>query len=89
MVDYHRILSNITLEEKIAFCSGASFWETKAFTRHGIPAIFMCDGPHGLRKQTGSGDHLGLNASTVATCFPTGSCAAASWDTELLREIQT
>ncbi|GHV81844.1 glycosyl hydrolase [Spirochaetia bacterium] len=47
----------------------------------------MCDGPHGLRKQTGSGDHLGLNASVAATCFPTASAAAASWDTGLLREV--
>lgn len=80
----------MTLEEKIAFCSGASFWETKAFPRHGIPSLFMCDGPHGLRKQTSSNDHLGpigLNANITATCFPTASAASASWDTELLQEM--
>jgi beta-glucosidase len=87
MTDHHRILSNMTLEEKIAFCSGASFWETKAFPRHRIPALFMCDGPHGLRKQMGSGDHLGLNASVATTCFPTASAAASTWDLDLLREM--
>jgi beta-glucosidase len=87
MIDHQQILSNMTLEEKIALCSGASFWETKAFPQHGIPSIFMCDGPHGLRKQDGSGDHLGLNASVATTCFPTASTAAASWDVALLREM--
>jgi beta-glucosidase len=77
----------MTLEDKIAFCSGASFWETKAFPRYEIPAIFMCDGPHGLRKQQGEGDHLGLNASVTATCFPTASAAAATWDSVLLYEM--
>jgi beta-glucosidase len=84
MLDPHQILSNMSLEEKIAFCSGASFWETKAIPRLGIPALFMCDGPHGLRKQTGSGDHLGLNASVATTCFPTACTVAAAWDTDLL-----
>ena len=50
-MDIERILKEMTLEDKIALCSGASFWETKRFERYGIPALFMCDGPHGLRKQ--------------------------------------
>jgi beta-glucosidase len=87
MLDPHQILSNMTLEKKIAFCSGASFWETKAIPHLGTPALFMCDGPHGLRKQTGSGDHLGLNASVATTCFPTACTVAAAWDTELLHEM--
>lgn len=58
-----QILQQMTLEDKIALCSGESFWETKAYEKHGIPALFLCDGPHGLRKQErGSGaDMLGVN----------------------------
>ena len=69
-MDIERILKEITLEDKIALCSGASFWETKRFERYGIPALFMCDGPHGLRKQENAADMLGVNNSRPATCFP-------------------
>jgi beta-glucosidase len=87
MLKYQQTIACLTLEEKIALCSGASFWETKAFPQYGIPASFMCDGPHGLRKQTGTADHLGLNASLGTTCFPTACTAAAGWDTDLLRRM--
>ena len=69
-MDIERILKEMTLEDKIALCSGASFWETKRFERYGIPALFMCDGPHGLRKQENAADMLGVNNSRPATCFP-------------------
>ncbi|MFW2504163.1 glycoside hydrolase family 3 C-terminal domain-containing protein [Clostridium diolis] len=84
---HQKIIKKMSLEEKIAFCSGQSFWETKAFEKYEIPSIFMCDGPHGLRKQVGEGDHLGLNASIATTCFPTASAVAATWDVELIYEM--
>lgn len=87
MLKHEATIANMSLEEKIAFCSGASFWTTKAFPHHGIPALFMCDGPHGLRKQTGAGDHLGLDASVASTCFPTASAVACTWDVDLVREM--
>ncbi len=77
----------MTLEEKAAFLSGKGEWETRDFERLGIPSIFCSDGPHGIRKQAGAGDHLGLNASLPATCFPTAATIANSWDTELGEEL--
>ncbi|MDD6194761.1 MAG: beta-glucosidase [Lachnospiraceae bacterium] len=84
-----KIIDEMTLEDKVALCSGASFWETKKYEKYGIPSIFMCDGPHGLRKQdTGEGaDMLGVNKSRPATCFPAEVTTAGSWDDELLQEI--
>ncbi len=73
----------MTIEEKAAFLSGKGEWETRNFDRLGIPSIFCSDGPHGIRKQAGAGDHLGLNASLPATCFPTAATIANSWDEEL------
>lgn len=81
------ILNKMTLEEKAAVLSGASEWESRAVKRLGIPSIFFSDGPHGVRKQEGEGDHLGLNASVPATCFPTAATVANSWDPALGEEI--
>lgn len=88
-MDIEKILQQMTLEDKIALCSGESFWETKAFEKYGIPALFMCDGPHGLRKQDREGgtDMLGVNQSRPATCFPPAVTTAGSWDSALLAEI--
>lgn len=88
-MDIKAILQQMTLEDKIALCSGESFWETKAYEKYGIPALFMCDGPHGLRKQEreGGADMLGVNESRPATCFPAEVTTAASWDETLLEEI--
>lgn len=77
------LIQKMTLEEKAAILSGASEWETHSIEHLGIPAIFFADGPHGLRKQEGAGDHLGLNASLPATCFPTSATIANSWDEQL------
>ncbi|MEN1990515.1 glycoside hydrolase family 3 C-terminal domain-containing protein [Paenibacillus hubeiensis] len=77
------IISQMTLEEKAELCSGKDFWNTKSMDRLGVPSIMMTDGPHGLRKQEGSADHLGLNKSVPATCFPSGSGLASSWNREL------
>ncbi|MDX5018520.1 hypothetical protein SHY64_10920, partial [Streptococcus suis] len=73
---YQEIINRLTLEEKAALMSGKSVWETKDYPEKGIPSIFLSDGPHGIRKQEGEGDHLGLNASVPATCFPTAATLA-------------
>ena len=80
-------IQKLTLEEKAALLQGWSTWTTREVERLGIPAIFLSDGPHGLRKQAGAGDHLGLNASIPATCFPTAASMANSWDPELGEEL--
>lgn len=84
-MEYQKVIKKMTLKEKIALCSGASIWETAAYPQYGIRALHMCDGPHGLRKQ--STDHLGLSGSIAATCFPTASALASSWDIALAHEI--
>ncbi len=81
------ILDKMSLKDKIALCSGASFWETKEMKKYGIPSMFMCDGPHGLRKQVNAKDMLGLNQSLPATCFPTAVSTGASWDEALMERI--
>ncbi len=86
-MDIETILQQMTLEDKIALCSGENFWETKKYEKYGIPSLFMCDGPHGLRKQEDVADMLGVNESRKATCFPAEVTTAGSWDPELLAEI--
>ncbi len=81
------LISKMRLEEKAAFLSGKGEWETRDFSRLEIPSIFCSDGPHGIRKQAGAGDHLGLNPSLPATCFPTAATVANSWDEQLGEEI--
>ena len=82
-----KIISSMTVEEKIAFSSGGSFWETKKYEKYGIPALFMCDGPHGVRKQEDTADMLGVNNSVPATCFPSEVTRADSWNENLEEEI--
>lgn len=86
-MNYKEIISNMTLEEKCSLLSGEGNFTTKAVERLGIPRMFLADGPHGLRKQAGAADHLGLNASLPATCFPTSATVANSWDEELGEEL--
>ena len=81
------LLKKLTLEEKCALLSGAETFKTRGMPEHGIPQIWLSDGPHGLRKQVGESDHLGLNPSVPATCFPTASAVANSWDAALGEEI--
>lgn len=83
------LVSKMTLEEKAAMCSGADFWHTEAVERLGIPASMVSDGPHGLRKQDDKADHLGVNESIKAVCFPAGCGTAASFNRELLTEMGT
>lgn len=81
------IVVQLSLEEKASLCSGADFWNTKGIERVGLAPFMLTDGPHGLRKQSGDTDHLGLNRSVPATCFPSGAGLASSWDRRLLREV--
>lgn len=81
------LISRMTLEEKAGLCSGADFWHTKAVERLGIPATMVSDGPHGLRKQDQEGDHLGINDSIKAVCYPTASATAASFDPDMIEKM--
>ena len=81
------ILDQMTLADKVALCSGADFFTTKAFKKFGIPGIRLADGPHGIRVQLASADHLGVHASQPATCFPLACLSACSWDRDLLKEV--
>ncbi|MCG1010645.1 glycoside hydrolase family 3 C-terminal domain-containing protein [Salinicoccus sp. ID82-1] len=81
------ILSRMTLEEKAEMCSGADFWNFKGIERLGVPSILVTDGPHGLRKQEEGADHLGLNDSVPATCFPSAAGLASTWNRDLLKAV--
>ncbi|GMQ58981.1 glycoside hydrolase family 3 C-terminal domain-containing protein [Vallitalea sediminicola] len=83
----NKLLSELTLEEKASLCSGKDFWTTESVERLGIPSIMVTDGPHGLRKQAGDSDHLGVNTSVPATCFPSGVGLASSWDRDLVEKV--
>jgi beta-glucosidase len=80
------LIRKMTLEEKAGLCSGADSWHTKAVERLGIPAVMVSDGPYGLRKQDQSQDHMGVNDSIKAVCFPAGCATACSFDRDLLRK---
>lgn len=84
---YQERISKMTLEEKASLLSGDNFWNTKSIDRLGVPSIMLTDGPHGLRKQGGKADHLGLHESIPSTCFPTAATLANSWDESLLEEV--
>lgn len=86
-MNIEKIMKELTLEEKASLYSGSDFWHTQPVERLGIPAVMMCDGPNGLRKQKGEGDHLGINESIETVCYPTASAMAASFDTDLLEEL--
>lgn len=84
---YQDIICRMSLEEKAAMLSGKDHWQTRDFLKYGIPSIFCADGPHGVRKQIGEADHLGLNKSLPATCFPTAATISNSWDPSLGEQI--
>ena len=86
-MDIKKIISKMTLEEKAVMLQGMTTWQTFDNERLEIPSMFLSDGPVGLRKQAGAGDHLGLNASVPATCFPTAATMANTWDVELGEEL--
>ncbi len=87
MENLQKLIEEMTLEEKASLCSGMNFWYLKGVERLGIPSVMVTDGPHGLRKQEGKGDHIGLNESAPATCFPTASALAATWDRDLVHQV--
>lgn len=77
------LICRMTLMEKCLLLSGKNTWQTHDVERLGIPCMNLSDGPSGLRKQAGAGDHLGLNASTRATCIPSASTLANGWSSEI------
>ena len=86
-MQYEEIISKLTLAEKCGILSGKDVWHTREVPGAQIPSIMLSDGPSGLRKQEGEGDHLGLNASVKATCFPSAATVANSWDLELAEKV--
>ena len=84
---YANIIQKLNLEQKCALLSGDTVFTTRAYQKAGIPAITLSDGPNGVRKQAGAADHLGLNPSVPATCFPTAATVACSWDPALGEQI--
>lgn len=81
------IIAQMTLEEKAGLCSGKDTWHLKAVERLGVPSAMVSDGPHGLRKQVQQGDHLGINDSISAVCFPAACATASSFDEDLLHTM--
>lgn len=81
------LVQQMTLQEKAGLCSGKGFWHLKAVERLGLKPVMVTDGPHGLRKQVRGGDHVGLNKSVPATCFPTAAAMACTWDPELIHTV--
>src|SRR4051812_46999633 len=79
--------ADLSLEDKAALLSGADFWSTRALPDAGVPSLVLTDGPHGIRRQQGSFDHLGLGGSRAATCFPLAVAVGASWDPALAERI--
>ena len=81
------IRKDMTLEDKIALCSGKDFWHTKDMPQYGLPSLMMCDGPHGLRKQDAKADMLGVNGAVPATCFPAAVTMGNAWNTDLTEQV--
>ena len=85
--DIRNLIAKMTLEEKAGLLSGEDFWHTKPVERLGVPRSMVSDGPHGLRKQDDQADHLGINESIKAVCFPAASATAASFGPELIEKM--
>ncbi|MCD8021660.1 MAG: glycoside hydrolase family 3 protein [Lachnospiraceae bacterium] len=85
-MNVEEVLESLTLEEKVSLTSGSAFWYTQSIEEK-VPAIMMTDGPHGLRKQEGEADMLGINQSVPATCFPSSATLCSSWDTDLISRV--
>lgn len=86
-MDIKGIIEKMSLRQKADLLTGKDFWQSRDYEELGVPAMFLSDGPHGLRKQAAAADHLGLNASIPATCFPTAATMANSWNDELGEEM--
>ncbi len=85
--DVRSIIAQMTLEEKAALCTGASAWSTTPVERLGVPEMIVSDGPHGVRRVPDI--HSMAQSSLPATCFPTASCLASTWDADLLHQMGT
>ena len=81
------VTEELSVLEKASLLSGKNTWQSRDLPHKGVRSVFFSDGPHGVRKQVGSSDHLGLNASEPATCFPTAATIANSWNPQLGEEI--
>ncbi|WP_141845051.1 glycoside hydrolase family 3 C-terminal domain-containing protein [Humibacillus xanthopallidus] len=81
------VVAGLTLEEKASLTSGSSFWFTQGVSRAGIPEVLLTDGPHGVRKQRGGADHVGLADSVPATCFPPAVALGSTFDPDLLERV--
>ncbi len=79
------VLSRMTLEEKAALCTGATAWSTTPIARLGVPKMYVTDGPHGVRRSAQTG--MFISQSLPATCFPTASCRASTWNVDLIHEM--
>jgi beta-glucosidase len=89
-LDAAALLSELSLAEKAALCTGSDFWNSTEIRRDGavlVPAVMLTDGPHGVRKQAEDADHLDLDRSVPATCFPTAAALGSSWDPELVERV--
>lgn len=86
-MDIDFLLSELTLEEKASFCSGLDFWSLQGVERLGIPSLLVADGPHGLRKQSGEVLEIDITKNDPATCFPTASALAATWNNDLIQQV--
>lgn len=87
MRDLKKIISQMTLEEKVGLCSGFDFWRLKSIERLGIPTVMLSDGPHGLRKQSDDAEYTDINNSIEAICFPSGVTTACSFNRDLLYQL--
>ena len=85
--DAEALIARMDLDVRASLLSGSSFWHLQDVAEHGLPKIMVSDGPHGLRKQSAHADHLGMQSSVPATCFPTAVTLASSWDTDLIAEV--
>lgn len=79
--------STLTLEQKASLLSGLDFWNTKPIEGAGIPSITLTDGPHGIRRQAGDADHLGINDAMPSTCFPPAVAVGSSWDPDVAARL--
>ncbi|GAA3292439.1 glycoside hydrolase family 3 C-terminal domain-containing protein [Dactylosporangium vinaceum] len=80
-------VTDLTLEQKASLLSGHNMWSTKRLDEAGLPSIVLTDGPHGVRRQTGAADHLGISVSEPATCFPPAVAVGSSWDPEVAARL--
>ncbi|MEC7595320.1 MAG: glycoside hydrolase family 3 N-terminal domain-containing protein, partial [Pseudomonadota bacterium] len=85
--DAEALIDRMDLDVRASLLSGSSFWHLQDVAEHGLRKTMVSDGPHGLRKQSAHADHLGMQSSVPATCFPTAVTLASSWDTDLIAEV--